>query len=106
MLAISPIAGGTINLATGELDLHVVAALLRDIDALANVPLLELLMPLSRRLSQLHVTGTWDSRETITVRKEPLRDIGAATLKFFKGVTETGGDLADIVTQPIGELTP
>ena len=106
VVAVSPIPGGTVDLATRELDLHVVAALLNDIDELVNVPLLELFVPFARRLSQLHVTGTWDSRETVRVRKEPLRDLGAATVKFFKGVVRTGGDLAEIVVQPMQELSP
>lgn len=106
VVAVSPIPGGTVNLATRELDLHVVAALLNDIDELVNVPLLELFVPFARRLSQLHVTGTWDSRETVRVRKEPLGDLGAATVEFLKGVVKTGGDLTEIVTQPMQDLIP
>ncbi|NQU76629.1 MAG: hypothetical protein HQ546_09990 [Planctomycetes bacterium] len=104
LAAVRPIPGGSVNLATRELDVHVVAAILDDIDELVNVPFLKLLVPFTRRLSQLHVTGTWESRQTIQVSKEPLRDIGSATVEFFKGVVKTGGDLGDVVVQPIHEL--
>jgi len=40
------------------------------------------------------------------VRKEPLRDLGVATVEFFKGVVSAGGDLGEILPHPMQELTP
>jgi hypothetical protein len=106
LAAISPQPGGTVNLRTRELDLRVAAGALDDLEGLVNVPILELLVPLSRRVSQLHVTGTWDSRDTVVIRKEPLKDLGQATAEFFRGVVRTGGDLGQSFVQPIQEMTP
>ncbi|MFW6154526.1 MAG: hypothetical protein ACOC95_04835 [Planctomycetota bacterium] len=106
VVAISPRPGGTVNLATRELDVRVVAAALADLEAFLDVPFLELVVPFARRATQLHVTGTWDRRDAIRIRKEPLKDLGTATVNFFKGVVETGGDLSESFTEPARDIAP
>ncbi len=104
LVAVSPMPGGTVNMQTGELDLHVVAAILDDLERLMDVPILDIFVPFTRHLTRLHVTGTWHSRETIAITKHPIRDVGEATLRFFRDVVETGGDLGAIVAEPLHEV--
>ncbi len=100
-VAIRPLPGGTINVETGELDVTVVAAFLSDLEELVNIPVLELLVPLVARLTQVEVTGNWESRETIQTRVRPVTGVGEATAEFFKGAASTGGDLGEALLQPL-----
>ncbi|NLF31537.1 MAG: AsmA-like C-terminal region-containing protein, partial [Planctomycetes bacterium] len=106
IVAISPLPGGTVRLATGELDVHVVAALLADISQYLDFPVLDLIVPFTQQATQLHITGTWESRESVTIAKEPLRDLGEATVRFFKGAVETGGELTESFTEPARAIAP
>ncbi len=106
LVALSPQPGGTVDLATGRVDVHVVAAALADIAAYLDFPILDLIVPVASRVTQVHVTGAWDRPESLRVEKEPLKDLGKATVKFFKGVVETGGELTEAFTEPAGQIAP
>ncbi|NLW85537.1 MAG: hypothetical protein GXY38_01550 [Planctomycetes bacterium] len=106
VIALSIRPGGTANIQTHEIDAYVVAAVLDDIESLMNAPFLNLLVPFARGATQLHVTGSWDSRETIRVTKEPLRDMGEATLQFFRDVVQTGGEMGESFTRPVRQMSP
>jgi hypothetical protein len=104
LAAISPVPGGTVNLRTHQLDLHVFAALLGDLEGLVDVPILELVAPLARRLTRLQVTGRWDSREAIQIRKESVEDVGEGLAEFFRGAARTGGQFGDVLLRPLRDI--
>ena len=96
--------GGTINLATGEVDLHVVTAPLKEVsDVLARVPVVSLFVDLGDKLTRLHVTGRWDVEDEIKIRKKPL-DVVEGPAEFFVGVARTGGDLGKGLGKGLEEL--
>jgi hypothetical protein len=97
--------GGTIDLDSGATDLHVVTAPLKHVsDALARVPVANLLVDLGGKLTRLHVTGRWDIEDGIRVGKEPL-DVLEGTAEFFVGVAKTGGDFGKGLGKSLEQLT-
>lgn len=106
IIALNIVPGATANLNTHEIDAYVVAAALSDVEAMINTPFLSLLVPFARSASQLHVSGRWDSKDTIRISKEPIRDVGGATVRFFKDAVKTGGELGDTFIQPAREMAP
>ncbi len=104
IVAIYAQKGGTVNLATRELDLYVVPAFFDRLGAiLEQVPLVNLVTAPAQALTRLHVSGTWDAVE---VRKDPVGDIGEAAWRFFQQTAETGGSLGGAALRSITDLVP
>ncbi len=97
VLAIDALPNGHVNIKEHEVDFYVVAGVLKDIKPLLNFPIARLFVPLTQRLSRLHVTGRWDSMETIAVTKEPLKDIAAGTMDFFTGLIKSPQQFAESI---------
>jgi hypothetical protein len=79
--------GGTIVLRTGVLDLYLVTLQLRGLGGVASsLPVINMAVILTNKLTRLHVTGTWE-KETIT--KEPVKDVSAASVEIFREALTT-----------------
>ena len=90
--------GGTINIQTHELDLHVVGVPLKHLTPLLNLPVISLFSNLEKNLTRLHVQGPWTDPTASLIHPEPLANVGAGTLEFFLSAAKGGGKLgSDIV---------
>lgn len=106
VFAIKPVPGGTVNLATQELDFHVIAASLDDIDGLMSLPGLKMVAPLVGGIARLRVSGNYGSLEQIKVEKQPLEDLGEGAMEFFNSAVEAGGDLGRALFEPLRGVLP
>jgi hypothetical protein len=105
--ALEAMKDGTINLKTHELDFHVVGVPLKHLSPLLNLPVISLFSNLEKKLTCLHVVGNWSEPASALVKAEPLANIGAGTLGFFKSAAEGGGKLgADIIKGVTGIFSP
>jgi hypothetical protein len=103
MLAIEAEPGGTINLQSGDLDLYVVGIGLRQFYNVASkLPVVRLFVDLRHKLVRLKVKGNWSGPRDKMITKEPVKDVGEATLGFFKGVIDEGGSLGKTVLDTLG----
>jgi len=83
---------GTVNLQTGNVDLHVVAAPLKQIDDLfRRLPIINIFMNLKDKLTRLSVKGHWSDPPGKLIRKEPVKDISEGAVGFLQDVAATGG---------------
>ncbi len=99
--------GGTVNLRTRQFRADVVAGLLNDIDDLFGaVPVLRLITSLTSRLNRLEVSGQFDDRESIRVRKRPLKDLAEGSADFFERTVRTGGDLGESLVDALRNVAP
>jgi len=97
--------GGTINLLTRELNFYVFGVSLNVLrDVLLDIPVANLLVNLKDKLVRLHVEGPWTAPTDKLIRKEPVGDVAAGTMDFFRGVAKAGGQLTSDVLKGIGEL--
>ena len=83
---------GTVNLQTGNVDMHVVAAPLKQIDDLfRRLPIINIFVNLKDKLTRLSVKGHWSDPPGKLIKKEPVKDIREGTVGFLKDVAATGG---------------
>ena len=83
--------GGTINLQTREIDLYIITMQLRGVSGLlSRIPVVKLATIPFDKLTRVHVTGTWDDQ---VIRKEPVKDIAAATRDILREAIQTGGQI-------------
>ena len=101
--------GGHVDLGTHHLDLHAIAAPIKQIqDFLGSIPLVRLVVRLKDKLTRVHIRGDWDAPPASLISKQPLDDIAEGTVGFFRGVASTGGRLgqglyktfSDILEEP------
>jgi hypothetical protein len=85
--------GGTINIQSRQLDLHVVGVPLKQLTPLLNLPVISLFSNLEKKLTRLHVKGPWTDPAASLIRPEPLDNVGAGTLEFFQSAAKGGGKL-------------
>jgi hypothetical protein len=84
--------GGTVNVATKELDFYVVGVPIKQIrGVLLDLPVVDLFWRLKDKLTRLHIKGAWDEPPAKLVRKEPLKDLGAGTMGFMRQAARDGG---------------
>jgi hypothetical protein len=103
MLAIKAEPGGTINLESGDLDMYVVGVGLRQFHNVASkVPIVRLFVDIKDKLVRLRVKGNWSGPRDKMITKQPVEDVGEATLGFFKGVIDEGGQLGKAVLDKLG----
>jgi hypothetical protein len=99
--------GSTIHLLTHEVDAYVVAGLIDELNRFFNqIPLLRLTTSLTSRLSRLHVTGRWDDRASLRIRKTPLRDLSEGTIVFLRRSAAGGGQLGRDILSTLEDLAP
>jgi hypothetical protein len=90
--AIDAEPGGTLNLETGQIDMHVVAVPLKHVQAVVKkVPLVNILANLKDKLTRLSVRGDWSQPPAKLISKEPIKDIRDGTVGFVQDVATTGG---------------
>ena len=76
--------GGTVNLRSGRLDFYLITLQVKGVSGLlTKIPVVSLATALTNKLTRVHVTGTWGDHK---ITKEPVRDVSAATLEFFKEI--------------------
>lgn len=85
--------GGTINIQTRQLDLHVVGVPLKHLTPLLDLPVISLFSNLEKKLTRLHVKGPWTAPPASLIHPEPLANVGAGTLEFFQSAAKGGGKL-------------
>ena len=103
MLAIKAEPGGTINLQSGDLDLYAVGVGWRQFHNVASkVPVVRLFVDIKDKLVRLRVKGNLSGPRDKMVTKEPVEDVGEATLGFFAGVVNEGGRLGKTVLDTLG----
>ena len=86
--------GGTINLKTKQIDMHVKAVLVKQIDAIIKkIPVIKIINNLKDKLTRLHIQGKWSDPPGKLVKKEPMTDIKEATVGFFQDIIKSGGQL-------------
>jgi hypothetical protein len=103
MLAIKAEPGGTINLESGDLDMYVVGVGWRQFHGVASrLPVVRLFVDIKDKLVRLRVKGNWSGPRDKMITKQPVGDVGEATLGFFKGVIDEGGHLGKTVLDTLG----
>jgi hypothetical protein len=102
--------GGTLNLQTQEIDVHVVTAVFSDFRGLMDKLKLPLINPLAgltgdllHHMTRLRVQGKWSDPPDKLIRKEIARDIQDGTLKFLTDAIR-GGDTGDIAVKTFEDL--
>lgn len=86
--------GGTINLKTKQIDMHVKAVLVKQIDAIIKkIPVIKIINNLKDKLTRLHIQGKWSDPPSKLVKKEPMTDIKEATVGFFQDIIKSGGQI-------------
>jgi hypothetical protein len=85
--AMSVEKGGTIDLRTGALDLYLVTLQLRGLGGLASsLPVINLAVIFTNKLTRFHVTGTWSDQK---ITKEPVKDVSSASVDIFREALKT-----------------
>ncbi|AQT68044.1 putative protein involved in outer membrane biogenesis [Anaerohalosphaera lusitana] len=103
LAAVNMQEGGTINMQTKHMDFYVVGTVLGEVeDFFGKLPIAELFVEAKGKLTRLRVEGKWTDPPMELISKQPLEDVGEATLGFFKGVLDTGGDLGKGVLDVLG----
>ncbi len=86
--------GGTINLKTKQIDMHVKAVLVKQIDAvIKKIPVINIINNLKDKLTRLHIQGKWSDPPAELIKKEPITDIKDATVGFFQDIVKSGGQI-------------
>ncbi|MHC4704789.1 MAG: hypothetical protein ACYTFQ_29940, partial [Planctomycetota bacterium] len=103
MLAVQAEPGGTINLQSGNLDFYVIGVPFKGIDTLARqLPVVRLFVNLKDKLVRLRVKGHWSDPRDKLITKQPVQDVGEATLGFFADVIKEGGQLGKAGLEKLG----
>lgn len=106
LAAIKAKEGGTINLQTGQIDIYVVAALLKQIDAIIEkVPVVNIFAALKDKLVRLHVRGHWSDPPGKLITKEPIKDIKEGTVGFLQDLVKSGGQITAEMRKRLGVFT-
>ncbi len=95
--------GGTINLQTKQIDIHIVAAPLKLIDTIVkNIPVVNIIDNLKDKLIRLRVQGSWFEPPSKLIKKEPIKDIKDATVGFLRDVINSGGQITQGMRKRFG----
>ncbi len=100
MIAVDSRPGGTLNLETGKLDIHVVVGVFKLADdILRSMPVVNILTKAKDNLTQVLIQGNLRNPDSeITVKKEPVKEIAETTLNFLGDVINLQGDIIKGVT--------
>ncbi len=104
-LAVDVEPGGTVNFATHQLDLYVLAVPVKRLhDFVASIPFVKSVVDLGDKLARLHIKGNWNDPPASLITKEPLTDLTEGAKDFFKGIASQAGSVGAGVLGRIGEL--
>jgi hypothetical protein len=88
--------GGKVDLSTRQVDFYVVGLPIKGLDKiLSGIPVINWFVRFKDKIIRLRVNGDWNEPADKLIRKEPIEDVGAATIGFFVDMIQTGGDLTD-----------
>jgi len=105
LAAVEAEPGGTINLQTEHIDVHVMAVPLNQLETLLKrMPGVDVLTNLRGRLIRLHIRGQWSQPPNKLIAKEPVKDIADATLGFLQDVVRNGGQFGQDMLSKFGAL--
>jgi hypothetical protein len=90
LAAVDVESGGTADLRTHKIDLHMVGAMLSD---LSKIPVLGWAAAASGKFTRLRIVGSWDRPMLLP---EPLHNLAGGTKAFFQAVLRTGGHLTGL----------
>jgi len=101
--AIKAEPGSTINLQTKQIDIHIIAAPLKLIDAIIkNIPIVNIIDNLKDKLIRLRIQGNWSEPPSKLIKKEPIKDIKDATVGFLRDVINSGGQITQEMRKRFG----
>ncbi len=101
--AIETEPGGIINLQSGDIDVHVVAVPLKDVNRiLQRVPVVNLFSNLKDKIIRLRIKGNWSQPPGKLIKKEPLKDIKDGTAQFIANTAKSGGQFTDTMVKTFG----
>ncbi len=94
--------GGVVDLQKKYIDCYVIVLPLKNVSGVLNaIPVVNLFSRLSDDLTRLRVKGNWEEPPSKLISKQPVEDIGNATLEFFKNTAESGGEFAEAIINSI-----
>jgi len=103
--AIKAEPGGTVNLQTKYIDMHVVAIPLKQFDSLLRrVPIVDIFANLKDKLTRLHIKGQWSDPPKILITKELIKDVKEGTVGFLQDVVKSGGQFSETMLGKFGIL--
>ncbi len=101
--AIEAEPGGEINIKSGEVDMFVVAAPLKDIDRIMNkVPVVKWFESFKDKLIRLRLKGNWSQPAGKLIRKQPIKDIKEGTMDFMTSAVNGGGKFTEKLIKGFG----
>ena len=105
LIAMEAQPGGTINLRTEQLDLHVYGVPVnKETRQILDLPLLNLGSGIARNMIRLRVKGHWHDPPENLISKEPVGDLTDASREFFRGAIQTPGQIGEGVMKGFGDL--
>ncbi|MHC4759601.1 MAG: hypothetical protein ACYTE8_13200, partial [Planctomycetota bacterium] len=97
--------GGTIDLQKNWVDVYIIAVPIRAFRELLNkIPFMSIITNPTDKLSRFRIEGNLSEPPNKLVKKQPLRDLAAGTVSFFKEVINAGGRLTDTTVNSSRDL--
>lgn len=94
LAAVNAEPGGTIDLQTKQINMHVVTIPIKQIDAIIRkIPIVNIFVNFKDKLTRLHIMGNWSDLPSKLIKKEPITDIKEATVGFFQDIIDSGGQI-------------
>jgi len=101
--AIEAEPGGKINLRSGQIDMFVVAAPLKDLEKLiGKIPVVNWFLTFKDKLVRLQIKGSWSNSPIKLVSKRPIKDVKDSTVEFFGSIIESGGQFTRKIIDTFG----
>ena len=92
--AINVEPGGTVNIQTDDIDVYVIAAPIKQFDAvIKKIPLINMLNNIKDKFIRLRVKGKRTDPPVKLIKKEPIKDIKDATIGFFQDAIDNVGQI-------------
>jgi len=104
LTAIEAEPGGTVDVAKRTVDAYVCVVPLKQLRSILNLPVLDIIGGVTEKLTRLRIRGRWNDPPEKLISKQPVGDIKAATVEFFRGAAKTGGQLNEGVTKTVEDL--
>ena len=97
--------GGTIDLQTKQVEMHVNAVPLEKIESIIRqLPILDIFFNLKDKLTRLYIKGNWSDPPTKLITKRPIEDIKEGTVGFLQDVVKNGGQISQAMLKGFGVI--
>jgi len=101
--AIEAEPGGKVNLKSGQIDMYIVAAPLKQVDkVVGKIPVVNWFASFKDKLIRLRLKGHWSEPAGKLISKQPLKDIKDGTIGFIVDIIESGGQFTKKTIQGFG----